>query len=158
MAESSVEHTQFSAEAERRVLDAVDTRQVADFSSLPAPQRRLRAEFLQALISGSHASHGELCCPLRICGADIVGPMRPPSGLRHAGNSALLFRSCSFDQPVDLSGAEFLVLRFVECTLPAFIGASLNVRADLVRQARDTVAAAHPPRRVGWALAHTDCQ
>ena len=112
------------------MLDAIDARQVADFSSLPAPERQLRAEFLQALISGSHPTHGDLCCPLRIRGADIVGPLRPPSGVRH-GNTAMQFHSCSFDAPVDLSGAEFLVLRFAECSLPAFIGASLNVRADL---------------------------
>ena len=120
-----------SVEAERRVLDAIDARQVADFSSLPAPQRVLNAEFLQALSSGSPAAHGELCCPLRIRRAEILGLLPPPTGLKHGGNSALQFRSCSFDSPVDLSGAEFLVLRFVECTLPAFIGASLNVRADL---------------------------
>lgn len=130
MAESSVEQSRFSVEAERRVLDAINARQVADFSSLPAPQRILDAEFLQALISGSHATHGELCCPLRIHGAEIVGSLRPPSGVRH-GDTALQFRSCTFDSPVDLSGAQFLVLRFVECTLPAFIGASLRVRADL---------------------------
>jgi hypothetical protein len=61
MIESSVEQADFSAAAERRVLDAIDARQLADFSSLPAPERRLRAEFLQALISGSHADHAELC-------------------------------------------------------------------------------------------------
>ena len=127
---SSEEQTLFSVEAERRVLAAIEARQVADFSSLPAPERVLNAEFLQALISGSHATHGELCCPLRIHGADIVGPLRPPTGVRH-GDGALQFRSCSFDSPVDLSGAEFLVLRFIECTLPAFVGASLRVRADL---------------------------
>ena len=129
MAESPVEEGQFSVGAERCVLDAIDARQIADFSTLPSSERVLRAEFLQALISGSDASHGALCCPLRIRGAHIVGP-RPPSGIRH-GDSALQFLSCTFDAPVDFSGAEFLVLRFVECTLPAFIGASLNVRADL---------------------------
>jgi len=131
MVESSIEQTLFAEEAERRVLDAIDARQIADFSLLPAPQRLLRAEFLQALISGSNTIHGELCCPLRVRGANIVGPLRPPSGVRHGGNAALLFRSCTFDAPVDLSGAEFMVLRFVDCTLPAFIGASLSVRADL---------------------------
>lgn len=131
MAESSKEQALFSAEAERRVLDAIDTRQVADFTSLPATQRVLSAEFLQALISGSHEAQGQLCCPLRILGADIVGALRPPTGLKHGGNTVLQFHSCTFDAPVDLSGAEFLVLRFVECALPAFIGASLNVRADL---------------------------
>jgi len=85
-----------SVEAERRVLDAIDARQVADFSSLPAPQRVLSAEFLQALISGSHTAQGELCCPLRIRGAEIVGPLRPPTGLKHGGNTALQFRSCHF--------------------------------------------------------------
>ena len=131
MADKSHEETSFSAAAERRLLDAIDARRPADFSSLPAPERRLNAEVLQALISGTHSTHGELCCPLRIRGADIIGSLRPPSGVRHGGNTALQFRSCSFDSPVDLSGAEFLVLRFVDCKLPAFIGASLNVRADL---------------------------
>ncbi len=37
----------------------------------------------------------------------------------------------SFDSPVDLSGGDFLSLRFVDCTLPAFIGASLTTKADL---------------------------
>jgi uncharacterized protein YjbI with pentapeptide repeats len=128
MTESSDNQALFEKEAERRVLDAIDARQVADFSSLPQQQRRLRAEFLQALISGSD---GELCCPLRIRGADIVGALRPPSMSRLGGRAALQFRSCNFDSPVDLSGAEFLVLRFVDCDLPAFIGASLGVRADL---------------------------
>jgi len=130
MAESSSGQAVFAA-AERRVLDAINAREVADFSSLPAGERLLRAEFLQALISGSHATHGELCCPLRIRAADIVGPLRPPSGVRHGSNTALQFHACRFDAPVDLSGAEFLVLRLVACTLPAFIGASLKVRADL---------------------------
>lgn len=128
MAELSFDGAHAESEAERRVLDAIDARQVVDLSSLPAPQRRLRAEFLQALISGSD---GELCCPLRICGADIVGALRPPSGRFADGRMVLQFRSCSFDSPVDLSGAEFLVLRFVDCNLPAFIGASLSVRSDL---------------------------
>ena len=127
MAESSDKRTQYSTVAERRVLDAIDARQSADFSALPEPERVLSAEFLQALISGTR---GELCCPLRIHGAKIVGSLRPPTGVRH-GDAALQFRSCTFDAPVDLSGAEFLVLRFVECTMPAFIGTSLRVRADL---------------------------
>ena len=125
MAESSDDRAQDGTEAERRVLAAIETRSIADVSSLPREQRRLSAEFLQELISGA------LCCPLRIRGAHIVGELRPPSGSRHDGHAALQFRSCHFDSPVDLSGAEFLVLRFVDCTMPAFIGASLSVRADL---------------------------
>jgi len=109
----------------QKELDAIDARELADFSSLPEPQRRLSAEFLQHLISGS------LCCPLRIRGADIVGQMRPPSGGQGGGRAAVQFRECTFDSPVDLSGAEFLVLRFVDCRLPAFIGASLSVSAGL---------------------------
>jgi hypothetical protein len=115
----------FEKEAQRRVLDAIDARELADFSSLPEPQRRLSAEFLQHLISGS------LCCPLRIRGADIVGQMRPPSGGQGGGRAAVQFRECTFDSPVDLSGADFLVLRFVNCRLPAFIGASLSVSAGV---------------------------
>ncbi len=131
MEELSLGSDRFEKEAERRVLDAIEARQLADFSSLPAPQRRLRAEFLQSLISGADGAASELCCPLRIRGANIAGALRPPSGLLPSGRMVLQFWSCTFDSPVDLSGAEFLILRFVDCRLPAFIGASLGVRADL---------------------------
>jgi len=117
--------------AQQRILAAIEARQIADFTSLPGAQRRLSAAFLQRLISGSYGTGGELCCPLRIRGADIVGLMRAPSAGPGGGRAALEFRQCRFDSPVDLSGAEFLVLRFVDCRLPAFIGASLSVRADL---------------------------
>lgn len=115
-------------EARRRVLDAIDAREVADFTALPESGRRLSADFLQRLISGSH---GELCCPVRIRGAHVVGPLRPPTGHRAGSRASLQFWACRFDSPVDLSGAEFLVLRLVDCVLPAFIGASLSVSADL---------------------------
>jgi len=131
MAQSPDDRDTVNTAAERRVLDAIDTRQVADFTGLSAEERRLSADFLQALISGSGEQQGVLCCPLRIKGAEIIGALRPPSGRRRDDRAALQFWSCDFDSPVDLSGAEFLVLRFVDCTLPAFIGASLNVRADL---------------------------
>jgi hypothetical protein len=128
----SVQDTKhFDKAARQRVLDAIDARQVADFSSLPGPERRLSAQFLQGLIAGPHGAGGELCCPLRIRGADIVGPLRPPSAGGDGGRAAVQFRACTFDSPVDLSGARFLVLRFVDCRLPAFIGASMNVSADL---------------------------
>ncbi len=128
----SVDDTELREKAaEQRVLDAIDNRELADFSTLPEGQRRLSAEFLQRLISGSHGDRGELCCPLRIRGADIIGPLRPPSASREGGRAAVQFWACNFDSPVDLSGAEFLVLRFVDCRLPAFIGASLSVSADL---------------------------
>ena len=117
--------------AQQRVLDAIDARQVADFTSLPAAHRRLPAEFLQRLISGSHGASEELSCPLRIRGADVVGLLRPLSAGRSGGRAAVQFWSCNFDLPVDMSGAEFLVLRFVDCRLPAFIGASMTVSADL---------------------------
>jgi len=128
MSESADETERFDKAAQQRVLDALDTRQIADFSALPERQRRLSADFLQRLISGSH---GELCCPLRIRGADITGLLRPPSVSRDGARAAVQFWACNFDSPVDLSGAEFLVLRFVDCKLPAFIGASLRVTADL---------------------------
>ena len=114
--------------AQRLVLDAIDAREIADFSSLPESRRRLSADFLQQLISGSL---GEICCPLRIRGADITGPLRPPSGTRAGTRGSVQFRNCRFDSPVDFSGAEFLVLRIADCQLPAFIGTSLTVRADL---------------------------
>lgn len=115
-------------EAQRRVRDAIDAREVADFTALPESGRRLSADFLQQLIGGAD---GELCCPVRIRGANIEGPLRPPSGALARSRAAVQFWDCQFDSPVDFSGAEFLVLRFVNCTLPAFIGASLSVSADL---------------------------
>jgi hypothetical protein len=131
MPESANDAALFEQAAQQRVLDAIDERQVADFSGLPKAQRRIPAEFLQRLISGSYGTRGELCCPLRVRGANVVGTLRPPSASDHDGRVAVQFRECSFDSPVDMSGARFLVLRFVDCTLPAFIGASLSVSADL---------------------------
>lgn len=73
MSDSADDTELFDKAARQRVLDAIDARQLADFSSLPERQRRLSADFLQRLISGSHGTHGELCCPLRIRGAIITG-------------------------------------------------------------------------------------
>src|SRR6056297_3079097 len=92
--------------AQQRILAAIDARQIADFTSLPDAERRLSAAFLQRLISGSYDAGNELCCPLRIRGADIVGLVRPPSAGPGGGRAALEFRQCRFDSPVDLSGAE----------------------------------------------------
>lgn len=131
MSASADDTTTHEEAAKRRVLDAVDAREVADFSSLPVEQRRLSADFLQQLISGGGANQGALCCALRIQGANIIGPLLPPSFSQQGGRASLQFQSCTFDSPVDLSGAEFLVLRFVDCKMPALIGASLQVRADL---------------------------
>ncbi|HNP36102.1 MAG TPA: hypothetical protein PKK10_09635 [Woeseiaceae bacterium] len=131
MAASSDDTTLFEEEAKRRVRDAIEIRQVADFSALPSEQRRLPATYLQRLISGSDSDGARLCCPLRIKGADITGVLLPPTSAQDGGRTALQFRDCRFDAAVDLSGAEFLVLRFINCTLPAFIGAGLRVRADL---------------------------
>lgn len=123
------DNTEYSRdEAHRRVLDAIDAREVADFTSLPDTGRCVSADFLQQLISGAY---GELCCPVRIRGANILGLLRPPSGIRAGSRASVQFWDCEFDSPVDFSGAEFLVLRFVDCRLPAFIGASLSVSADL---------------------------
>jgi hypothetical protein len=131
MRQPTDEQAVFEEEARQRILEAIDARGVADFSALPDAQRRVPAGFLQGLISGSNEASGGLCCPLRIRGADIVGPMRPPSMKRRGERVPVLFWDCNFDSPVDLSGAGFLALRFVDCTMPAFIGASLSVSADL---------------------------
>ncbi len=131
MSESADDTTALEEKAQQRVLDAINDRQVADFSSLPEAERCLSAAFVQRLISGSNDTHGELCCPLRIRGADVTGSLLPPSATNHFGRTAVQFRECNFDSPVDLSGAQFLVLRFIDCALPAFIGASLHVSADL---------------------------
>ena len=118
-------------EAEQRVLDAISSRGVADFSELPPDSRQLRAGFIEALIAGSRPDLPPLCFPLRIRGADILGPIRALPATRDGPGMALLFWTCHFDSPVDFSGADFLTLRLVDCTLPALIGISLTTRADL---------------------------
>ena len=118
-------------EAEQRVLDALSSRDVADFSDLPSGSRQLRAVFIEALIAGSRSDLPQLRCPLRIRGAEILGPIRALPATRDGPGMTLLFWSCHFDSPVDFSGADFLTLRLVDCTLPAFIGISLTTRADL---------------------------
>jgi hypothetical protein len=120
-----------ATEAERHLLDAIASDIVADFSTRPAAQRKLSAAFLERLISGTDADHTTLRGSLRIRGAEIVGRLRPLRREHGDGSATLLFWSCRFDGPVDLSGGDFLSLRFVDCTMPAFIGASLTTKADL---------------------------
>ncbi len=119
------------SQAEQRVLEAICARGVADFSELPAEAGRLRATFLEELVAGSRADWPQLCCPLRIRGARILGPIRALPATRDGPGMTLLFRECQFDSPVDFSGADFLSLRLVDCHLPAFIGISLTTKADL---------------------------
>lgn len=117
--------------AEQRVLDAICERGVADFSELPEDARVLRATFLEDLISGSIAGSPQLCGAIRVRGARVLGPIRALPKPADGASMTLLFLGCHFDSPVDFSGAEFLSLRLVDCTLPAFIGISLTTKADL---------------------------
>ena len=131
MSVTSVGEVDRPDEAEQRVLDAISSRGVADFSGLPRDSRQLRASFIEALIAGSRSDLPRLCCPLRIRGAAIHGPIQALPHTREGPGMTLLFWACHFDSPVDFSGADFLTLRLVDCTLPAFIGISLTTRADL---------------------------
>jgi hypothetical protein len=127
----SVREDETPSESEQQILDAICRRGVADLSELPADSRRVRATFLERLVAGSGSEPPRLCCPLRVRGAQITGPIRALPTNRDGPGMTLLFRDCHFDSPVDLSGADFLTLRLVDCTLPAFIGISLTTRADL---------------------------
>ena len=118
-------------DAERRVLEAIQSDSAADFTRDPGPKPQIAATFLEALISGTQAQWPALRGPLRIRGAAIQGSLIPTSDRRPEGFPALLFRDCTFDAPVDLSGLDFLSLRFVDCALPAFIGDNLTTKADL---------------------------
>lgn len=118
-------------ESKQLVIDAIDARQVADFTTLPETQRQIDANFLRQLLSGAEEGQGTLRCPLRIRGANIVGALRVPADPGPVPQMALQFRECTFDSPVDMSGGSLLVLRIVDCELPAFIGASLTVSSDL---------------------------
>ncbi len=117
-----------ASDAERIVYDAIRSDQVADLSGRPAAERRLDARFLETLLADERDHLVALNGALRIRGASIDGPLRLVGA---DGNLALLFWSCTFDAPVDLSGGHFLALRFVDCVVPALIGAGLVTRADL---------------------------
>jgi hypothetical protein len=119
-----------ASDAERYLRDAVVSGSIADFTALPAGHRQIRAALLQSLMSRQSAEvslHGAL----RIRGAEITGDLRAQPGDGAQRQLALLFFACKFDGVVDLSGGDFLSLRFVDCELPAFIGASLSTKADL---------------------------
>jgi hypothetical protein len=120
-----------SSDAERHLIDAIAAGVVADFSARPPAQRQLRAAFLEGLIFRDFGSDAGLRGALRIRGAEIVGRLRPLRPEVGHGTGALLFWACEFDGPVDLSGGDYLSLRFVDCSMPAFIGASLTTKADL---------------------------
>lgn len=117
--------------AEQLVLESVRTDTLADLTRHGEAQRQIAASFLQTLISGTNEHWPTLRGPLRIRGARVHGALMPPSGRRPEGYPALLFRDCHFDAPVDLSGLDFLSLRFLDCVLPAFIGDNLTTKADL---------------------------
>jgi len=117
--------------AEQRVLQSICARGVADFTAMPAESAVLRSTFIEDLISGAIANSPQLCGPIRIRGARIQGAIRVLPKSSDGPGMTLLFMACHFDSPVDFSGADFLSLRLVDCTLPAFIGISLTTRADL---------------------------
>jgi len=119
--------------AEQRVLQALTSGEVADVSGETGAARVVRAEFLRAVMSGACGDWPVYRGALRLAGADITGVLRAPMGEHAAGSgrTSLLFSRCSFDAPIDLSGAEFMAIRITDCDLPAFIGANLEVRADL---------------------------
>jgi hypothetical protein len=127
----SVGEVEAPNEAEQRVLEAICNRGVADFSNLPEESRLLRATFIEDLIAGSIEGSPHLCGPLRLRGARIEGSIRALPKPSDGATMTLLFLGCHFDSPVDFSGADFLSLRLVDCTLPAFIGISLTTKADL---------------------------
>lgn len=131
MSGSADETAHVGEAARRRVLEAIDARRVADFSSLPEDERRLPAEFIQRLLSGTDGERSAPVSAMRIRGAHIHGSLLPPSWTGSGECAAVQFHECSFDDVVDLSGAEFLALRFIDCSLIAFIGASIRVTADL---------------------------
>lgn len=119
------------SEAEQRVLQAICSRGVADFTAMPVESAVLRSTFIEDLISGAIANSPQLCGPIRVRGAHIRGAIRVLPKSSDGPGMTLLFMGCHFDSPVDFSGADFLSLRLVDCTLPAFIGISLTTRADL---------------------------
>jgi hypothetical protein len=123
--------------AERRVLEAFASGEIADFSQAPPAERRLRAEFLRMAL----AERTDEAAPgwprfrgrMRIRGARIAGTLCAPVGeaTLASGRASLWFGECTFEDPVDLSGAEFLSVQLLGCDLPAFIGASLQLKAEL---------------------------
>lgn len=114
---------------ESYLLECIAAGRVADFTTLPPPQRVVSADLLESLIARPGTGDPAIEGAIRIRGAAVEGALRAlPVGREHL---TLLFWSCRFEAPVDLSGGHFLALRFVHCTMPALIGASLATAADL---------------------------
>ncbi|MEM8563621.1 MAG: hypothetical protein AAGF57_15400 [Pseudomonadota bacterium] len=118
-------------EAEQRVLTAVCDHGTADFTDCPPGANELRGRFIEELIAGTLAGSPQLCGPLRIRGAKILGPIRAVIKSTEGASLTLLFMGCEFDSSVDFSGTELLSLRLVDCVLPAFVGISMATKADL---------------------------
>jgi hypothetical protein len=122
---------------ERRLVAALETGASADFTGAPAEECRIRAPFLRAALWGLPLWPGgpkpAIRGLLRVRGAHIVGPLRAPLGDTEAieRRVSLLFSGCTFDAPIDVSGADLLSLQLLDCTLPALIGANLRVTTDV---------------------------
>jgi hypothetical protein len=147
--------------AERRVLETFASGEVADFSGAAPAERRLRAEFLRAALADrpgdaeadpdDAGSWPRFRGRIRIRGARIAGTLRAPLGAATlaSGRASLWFSDCTFDAPVDLCGAELLSVQLLACDLPAFIGASLQLKADLDLSGSHLSGIADHPSDVG---------
>ena len=143
--------------AEQRVLETFASGEIADYSGVAPTERRLRAEFLRAALAersgdpGAGSDEAGRWPPfrgrMRIRGAHITGTLRAPLGAATlaSGRASLWFSECTFEDPVDLCGAQLLSVKLLSCDLPAFIGASLELKADLdLSGSRLTGIADHP--------------
>jgi hypothetical protein len=117
--------------AERHVCEAVRTASIADFAEWTDGEPVLRGLFLRMLVTCAQPDWPPLTAPLRIRNARVTGPFGTPPQVAGCDSShaVLSFSRCIFDEAVDFSGGEFLLLRFVDCEMPAFIGAGLAARS-----------------------------
>lgn len=119
--------------AERRVWEAfardegVDFREDADedpgTGASWGPERTVRAEVLRALLLDGPSQDGEIP-GLKVWGARITGQLNLKYGTVECG---VRLRSCWFEQPPELYGAQVRALVLSESVLPGLIAPNLRV-------------------------------
>ena len=119
------------ADAEQRLLEAVQTSGPCDLSQDDDTHRRVRAAFLKAILSGE----GKVWrigagAPINLHGAVVSGDLGGLGGMRLP---PIRLESCRFENSVDFSGATFTGAAVFNGT--TFRGVARFVRATFTRDA-----------------------
>ena len=138
------------ADAEQRLLEAVQTSGPCDLSQDDYTHRRVRAAFLKAILSGE----GKVWrigagAPINLHGAVVSGDLGGLGGMRLP---PIRLESCRFENSVDFSGATFTGSAVFNGT--TFRGVARFVRATFTRATSFDEATFRGTASFDGALAH----